>query len=55
MAYPNGSGQGDEAKDLLVQRILKRYFIGARATQIRASRINQYIGKTILQTTVIIG
>jgi hypothetical protein len=31
------------ANDLRVQRILKKYFIGARATQIKASRINEYL------------
>jgi chitin deacetylase len=42
MAYPNGSGQGHEPKDDAVRKILKNYFIGARATQIKASRINEY-------------
>ena len=42
MAYPNGSGQGNEAKDLNLRAILKRYAIGARATQINPSRINEY-------------
>jgi hypothetical protein len=43
MAYPNGSGQDNEAKDLMVRTILKKYFIGARATQIKSSRINEYL------------
>ncbi len=42
MAYPNGSGQGKEPKDLVLREILKRYAIGARATQIKPSRINEY-------------
>lgn len=42
MAYPNGSGQNMEAKDRLVQQLLKKDFIGARATQIKPSRINEY-------------
>ncbi|MEJ7588901.1 MAG: polysaccharide deacetylase family protein [Ferruginibacter sp.] len=32
MAYPNGSGQDTAAKDLVVRKILRKYFIGARAT-----------------------
>jgi peptidoglycan/xylan/chitin deacetylase (PgdA/CDA1 family) len=43
MAYPNGSGQGNEAKDSMVRDILKTLFIGARATQIKSSRINDYL------------
>jgi peptidoglycan/xylan/chitin deacetylase (PgdA/CDA1 family) len=43
MAYPNGSGQSNGAKDLMVRNILKKYFIGARATQIKDSRINEYL------------
>jgi peptidoglycan/xylan/chitin deacetylase (PgdA/CDA1 family) len=43
MAYPNGSGQDKGAKDFKVQGILKKYFIGARATQIKPSRINEYV------------
>jgi hypothetical protein len=46
MAYPNGSGQDNGAKDLLVRNILRRYFIGARATQIKPSRINEYLWDT---------
>ncbi len=42
-AYPNGSGQDNEVKDLLLINILKSYFIAARATQIKPSRINEYL------------
>ncbi len=43
MAYPNGSGQDHERKDSVVRSILKKYFIGARATQVKFSRINEYM------------
>jgi hypothetical protein len=55
MAYPNGSGQDNEAKDLKVRDVLKRYFIGARATQIKPSESMSTSGRTRLPMKVITG
>jgi peptidoglycan/xylan/chitin deacetylase (PgdA/CDA1 family) len=43
MAYPNGNGGDSTPQDSLIRTIVSKYFIGARATQIKPSAINEYI------------